>query len=74
MRTSMSVSGSRPEASIESAVMLASRSRTGVSVVESGMVLSFRSALDVRGERYLRREVAVPSMGAGGSVLLIPIA
>ncbi len=43
MRTSISASGSRLEASTESAVMLASRSRTGVSVVGSAMVLSFRS-------------------------------
>ena len=49
MRTSMSVSGSRPEASIESAVMLASRSRTGVSVVESAMVPSFRCSCQGRG-------------------------
>ena len=34
MRTSINVSGSRLEASIESAVMLASKSRTGVSLVD----------------------------------------
>ena len=39
MRTSISVSGSRFDAAIDSAVMLASRSRTGVSVVDSAMVL-----------------------------------
>ena len=45
MRTSISVSGSRLDASSDSAVMLASRSRTGVSVVDSAMVSSFRSTL-----------------------------
>jgi hypothetical protein len=39
MRTSNSVSGSRLDASSESAVMLARRSRTGVSLVESAMVV-----------------------------------
>ena len=42
MRTSMSVCGSRLDASIESAVMLASRSSTGVSVV-SAMGISFQA-------------------------------
>ena len=42
MRTSMSRSGSRFEAATESAVMLASRSRTGASPVESGIGAPFR--------------------------------
>ena len=39
MRTSISVSGSRSDAASDSAVMLASKSRTGVSVVVSAMWL-----------------------------------
>lgn len=42
MRTSMSFSGSRLDTSIESAVMLARRSRTGVSTFCSGIGVSFR--------------------------------
>ena len=45
MRTSISVSVSRSDAASDSAVMLTSKSRTGVSVVDSGMVLL---SVDVR--------------------------
>jgi hypothetical protein len=41
MRTSASVSTSRLDAAIESAVMLLSRSRTGASLVNSDIVLPF---------------------------------
>src|SRR5215831_9498200 len=49
MRTSISVSASRPEAFIDAAVMFASRSRTGVSLVCSAIwvLLSYELVVEV---------------------------
>ena len=61
MRTSISVSGSRLDASSESAVMLASRSRTGVSVVDSDICLPFgRTLVPDHKERLQYRRSAHP--------------
>ena len=75
MRTSTSVSASRLDASIESAVMLASRSDTGVSLVDPAMVTPFfNRPLSRRIWCQPLPTVITPIIRAGATALVMPMA